>query len=133
MQPAKVIERSGIGLVNRYRKDVNLDGEPILLDKQYVKGLSLHAHTELEYKLGGKYKEFKAILGVDGRSGADSQAKVTIYCDGAEQFSEIVSAKKIRPVAINVKDVGVLKIVVSSRNFLDLHDHATLAEARVSQ
>ena len=133
IEPAKVVERSGIGLVTRYRKDTNLDGEPIILEKQHAKGLSLHAHTELDYNLAGKYKEFKALVGVDVRTGSDSQALVTIYCDGEKRFSEIVSVKAPRNIALNVKEVNTLRIVVSARNFLDLHDHATLADARVSQ
>lgn len=132
LDPLKVVERSGIGLITRYRKDANLDGEPIQLDRTYTKGLSLHAHTELEYQLGGKYKQFKAVLGVDLRTGADSQALVTIWCDGEKRFSEKVSGKA-RPLALDVRDVNVLKIVVGARNFLDLHDHATLADARVTQ
>jgi hypothetical protein len=133
LEPAKVVEKSGIGLLVRYRRDVNLDGEPIVLDKQYGKGLSMHAHTELEYNLAGKYKDLKGILGVDTRIGADSQARVTILCDGEKRFSEVITAKGHHPVALSVKDVQTLKIVVSSRNFLDLHDHVTFAEARVSQ
>jgi hypothetical protein len=134
MEPAKVVEKSLIGLVIHYRKDVNLDGETIMLGGQsHAKGLSLHAHTELEYNLDGKYKEFKAVLGVDPRIGGDSQPQVTILCDGEKRFSEVVTAKANRAVAVNVKDVTTLKIVVSSRNALDLHDHVTIAEARVSQ
>jgi len=134
LEPAKVVERSGIGLITHYRKDTNLDGEPILLDKQYPKGLSLHAHTELSYLLAGKYKVFKARLGVDSRTGeGDIQALVTIYCDGEKRFSEVASVKTPKDIALNVTDVTTLRIVVSSRNFLDLHDHATLADARVSQ
>ena len=133
LEPVKVVERSGIGLVTHYRKDVNLDGEPILLDKQYVKGISLHAHTELSYNLAGNYKEFKARLGVDSRTGSESQALVTIYCDGEKRFAEVVSVKTQKDIAFSVKDVTTLRIVVSSRNFTDLHDHATLADARVSQ
>jgi hypothetical protein len=133
MEPVKVVERSGIGLVTPYRKDANLDGEPILLEKQHAKGLSMHAHTELSYNLAGKYKEFKARLGVDIRTGNDSHALVTVYCDGEKRFSEVVSPKGERDIALSVKDVSTLRIVVSSRNILDLHDHATLADARVSQ
>jgi len=133
MEPIKVVERSGIGLVSHYRKDANLDGEPILLETLHAKGLSLHAHTELSYDLGGRYKEFKARLGVDTRTGDASQAVVSIYCDSDKRFSETVTAKAPREIALNVKDVTTLKIVVSSHNFLDLHDHATLADARVSQ
>jgi hypothetical protein len=133
LEPVKVIERSGIGLVTHYRKDANLDGEPILLDKQYAKGISLHAHTELSYNLAGNYKEFKARLGTDVRTGNESRALVTIYCDGEKRFSETVSVKTQKDIALSVKDVTTLRIVVSSRNILDLHDHATLADARVSQ
>ena len=65
--------------------------------------------------------------------GPASQPLVTIYCDGEKRFSETITAKAPRPISLNVKDVGTLKIVVSSRNELDLHDHVTFAEARVSQ
>ena len=58
---------------------------------------------------------------------------MTIYCDGDKRFAEVVSVKTSRDLALSVKDVQTLRIVVSSRNFLDLHDHATLADARVSQ
>ena len=37
-----------------------------VLDGQvFAKGLCLHAHTELVYGLDGKYKDFKAVLGMD--------------------------------------------------------------------
>ncbi len=133
MEPAKVVEKSGAGLVTHYRKDVNLDGEPIILERQHAKGLSLHAYTQLEYNLAGKYKEFKAILGVDQRVGSESQAQVSITCDGEERFKGVITAKETRPLAFSVKDITTLRITVSSRNFLDLHDHVTLADARVSQ
>jgi hypothetical protein len=137
LEPAKVVEKSGIGLVVRYRKDANLDGDPILLDgKQIAKGLSMHAHTELEYSLAGKYKDLKGLLGVDTRIGADSQALVTIWCDGDKKYSKVITpntAEDDRIVRLNVKDIQTLKIVVASRNFLDLHDHVTFADARVSQ
>jgi hypothetical protein len=139
LDPTKVVERSGAGLVSRYRKDANLDGEqPILLanDKsaaQFTKGLSMHAYTELEYDLDGKYKDFKAVLGVDARTGSESQAELTILCDGQKMLTKSVSAKAVQPIAVNVRNVRKLKIIVSSQNVLDLYDHATLAEARVSQ
>ncbi len=133
LAPERVVEKSGAGLVAKYKKDANLDGEPIVLEKPHAKGLSMHAYTELEYNLRGKYKEFKAIAGVDKRTGDQSQAVLTIYCDGDKRFSQTITARETKTIGINVKDVSVLKIVVSSRNFLDLHDHVTLAEARVSQ
>ena len=58
---------------------------------------------------------------------------MTIWCDGDKRFSEVITPKAMRPVAVNIKDVQTLKIVVAARNFLDLHDHVTFADARVSQ
>jgi len=148
IEPAKTVEKSGVGLVTHYRKDTNLDGDPIILDKEYKKGLSLHAHSELEYNLAGKYKDFKAILGVDARTGTDSQVRVSILCDGEKRAEaqrspgglwkiklgdKEVTAQGVYSLSLNIKEVQTLRIVVSSRNFLDLYDHVTLAEARVSQ
>jgi hypothetical protein len=135
MTPTKVIERSGAGLVVHYRKDTNLDGEPIRLGKVgYSKGLSIHAHTELEYDLAGKYKQFQAIIAVDPSIGVESQPVVTIVCDGEKRFSRVFTSRDPpQTISLNVKDVAALHIVVSSQNFLDLHDQVTLANALISQ
>jgi hypothetical protein len=138
MDPTKVVEKSGSGLVNRYRRDKNLDDGPIRLDgKPYSKGLSMHSYTELEYNLGGKYKEFSTLIGVDDQVGGDSKALVTIECNGDKVFSkEITRATKdylSKPLVIKVKDVATLRIIVSSKNVLDLHDHVTFANPKVSQ
>jgi hypothetical protein len=133
MVPTKVVEDSAVGLIVTHRKDVNLDGDPIVLDRPYGKGLSLHAHTELEYDLKGKYKKFSAVLGVDPRVGSDSQAKVTIEVDGRTRFSEVVTAKAVVPVNIDVTKASSIRIIVTSRNSLDLYDHVTIANPKVTQ
>lgn len=133
LEPAKVTEKSAAGLIVRYRKDVNLDGEPIILDKEYQRGLSLHAHTELDYNLAGKYKQFKALVGIDARDDSGSRPVVTILCDGDKRFTATLAANEWRPLNIDVRDVTTLRIIVSSSNLLDLHDQVSFAEARVSQ
>lgn len=131
---AKVVEKSAIGLIVAPRKDTNLDGDPIVLDKTYAKGISLHAYTELDYDLKGKYKNFSCVVGVDTRVGADSQAKLTIQVDGREVFSKVITAKDgVIPVQIPVLNAKSLKIIVSSSNSLDLHDHVTLANPKITQ
>jgi hypothetical protein len=136
LQPTDVVEESGIGLEigMKYRKDSNLDGDRILLGKDdYVKGLTLHAHTELEYNLDSKYKDFKAVLGVDARAKTESKATVIIECDGNKVFKQTIHAQKQVPISLNVRNVLKLRIIVTSDDLLQLHDQATLAEARISQ
>lgn len=125
-----------LGGFSALRKDANLDGAPIMLmDRQYPKGLSMYAGVELNYDLGGKYKEFKALLGADARIAEEGQGvvTVTIYCDQEKRFSEVVSTKSAKTLAINVKDVSSLRIIVSGPNFTNYAGHATLANAHVSQ
>jgi hypothetical protein len=133
---AKMPESAFLGGFNPVRKDKNLDGDAImLLDKKYDKGLSMYAGVELEYNLAGKYKDFKALLGVDSRIAEEGQGKVTvtIYCDREKRNTFEVSTKAPLPIAVNVKDVSTLRIVVSGSNFTNLSGHATLANAAVSQ
>ncbi len=133
---AKAPEAAFLGGFSSYRKDLNLDGDAILLEgKKYEKGLSMYAGTELEYNLGGKYKDFKALLGVDARIAEEGQGKVTvtIYCDREKRAEHVVSVKAPITIAINVKDANTLRIVVSGTNFTNFAGHATLANAQVSQ
>ena len=133
---AKMPESFLLGGFNPVRKDLNLNGDAIMLqEKEYPKGLSMYAGAELNYDLAGKYREFKAILGAVARIAEEGQGKVTVsvYCDGEKRFSDLVSTKALKNIAINVKDVTTLRIVVSGSNFTNFSGHATLANAHVSQ
>ena len=133
---AKMTESVLLGGFNPVRKDRNIDGEPLMLqDKKYDKGLSMYAGVELEYNLAGKYKDFKAILGVDTRIAEEGQGKVTvtIYCDKTKVGTYEVSTKAPIPISISVKDANTLRIVVSGSNFTNYSGHAALANAHVSQ
>jgi hypothetical protein len=136
LQPAKLTESAFLGGFPTYRKDVNQDGRPIvLLDRSFAKGITLEGGVAVEYNLGGKYKDFKALVGADTRTaeGALGKTTVTVFCDGAKRASEAVSPSELRPIAVNVKDVGTLRIVVEGPNFTGLSAYVTLADARVSQ
>jgi len=141
LEPARVVEQLHGEPLAHYRRDTNLDGQPIFLaGRQQAKGLALHSHTELEYNLGGKYKEFKALLGVDSRAEAESQplvrALVSIECDGEKRFSKVITAQRVEPLTLNIRDVQRLRIIVQSAdaaNVLNSYDYVAIAEARVSQ
>lgn len=138
LEPIRKMETSALegDGIDHYRRDKNLDGGPLRLAGQtYAKGLSMHAYTELVYDIGGAYKEFKAMLGVDEQVGGDTHVKVTIEGDNKELYMVEVKRKdkKVIPIAIDVRNVKQLRIVVSSANLLDLGDHVELADAKVSK
>lgn len=136
LEPSKVVETNNLDRVEHYRKDLNLDGEKIRLDSvKYDKGLSLHAYTELEYKLDGEYQVFQAVIGVDDLvGGSDGPTLIRLEGDGREiKTWKITRKDKPIPVKLSVKDVQRLKITVASGDLLDLGKHASLADAKVSK
>jgi len=122
----------------RYRKDKNLDEGPIQLGGQrYVKGLAIPATTILLYKIGGEYKEFSAVAGIDEIVSNNSEVALTIEADGkeiyAEKFIRGDKDSKRRPVKLNIKDVQELKITVRPLGLLDLGQQLDLGDALISK
>jgi hypothetical protein len=141
MDPVKVVETSNTDRVEHYRRDKNLDDRPLTLIegpqhecKSFAKGLALHAACELIYDIGGQYKEFKTLAGIDPTVGGDSHVKLQIEGDGQELASATFRRGEVaKPITCNVQNMRRLRIVVTSAGLLDLSNHINLAEARVSK
>jgi hypothetical protein len=141
VNPVRVVEKSNTGRVEHYRRNKNLEGGEIRLHGEgeqykqpFPKGLSVHAYTELVYDLGGQYKKFEALLGVDETVEGDSRVKVIIEGDGKELYAAEISRKdEPKPVKVDVKDVKELRIVIRSADLFDFGNHVDLASARVSK
>jgi hypothetical protein len=133
LKPTEVIEKSRQGRMDNWRTDKNLENSSLQLEGQvYGKGLSLHSHTELVYVLGGKYKEFKAIVGMDDMVGGDGHPVVKIEGDGKELFAGTVSRKdKRREIALDIQGIQQLRIIVTSSGLFDFGDHVDFADARL--
>jgi hypothetical protein len=136
LAPAKLSESAFFAGFPSVRRDTNQDGRPIvLLDKNFAKGLTLEGGSSVEYALGGKYVSLKAVIGADTRAaeGALGKTVVTIYGDGSKLESVTVVPSELKPIAVNVSNVGTLRIVVDGPNFTGLSAYVTLADARISQ
>jgi hypothetical protein len=142
IDPVRIVEKSNTGRIDHYRRNKGLEGGDIRFAAEpgqsapptFAKGLAIHAHTELVYDLGGQFKKFDALLGVDESVEGDSDVRVTIEADGKELFAERVKrGDKPKPVKLEVKDVKELRIVVRSSDLLDFGNQVALAEARVSK
>jgi hypothetical protein len=143
IDPVRTVEKSNTGRIDHYRRNKGLEGGDIRFAAEpgqttppptFAKGLAIHAYTELVYDLGGQYKKFDALLGVDESVEGDSDVKVTIEADGKEVFADRVKrGDKPKAVKLEVKDVKELRIVVRSSDLLDFGNQVALAEARVSK
>jgi hypothetical protein len=132
----KVVQTNTFDFLEPPRRDKNLEGrEDIRLEgKIYKRGLALHSHTEVEFDLGGEYREFKAVVGMDDKVTGDGPTLLKIEGDGKQLFSLLVGRKdKPKELTLNIKDVQKLKIIVTTNDLLDTGKHLDLADAKVKK
>ena len=116
-----------------YLKDRTLANESLKLDSViYAKGLWVYTDTILTYTIGGDYREFRAVVGIDEAVvNNTAAAKVTIEGDGQVLYSEVVKrTDKPKAIVKDVKGVKQIRILVESDTPFN-GNQVILAEARV--
>jgi len=120
-----------------FRRDRNLDGKPLRLgQKTYSRGLAIHSKTELKYRLGGEFRRFQAMLGIDDEISRFGETTVRILGDRQELFAADIRPRQT-PIAVDldVANVVELEIIVDfgpdkpGRD--DIGDRVHLADARL--
>ena len=116
-----------------YLKDRTVANESLKLDSViYAKGLWVYTDTILTYTIGGDYREFRAVVGIDEAVvNNTAAAKVTIEGDGQVLYSEVVKrTDKPKAIVKDVKGVKQIRILVESDTPFN-GNQVILAEARV--
>lgn len=114
LQPREVKETPYFDDTFPWRKDRSVSGAPLQLDgKTYEKGLGLHADCRMTFDLGGKFRHFTALAGIDDNV-QSGQAVLTILADGKAVADRIALARDRPPVKIDfdIRDVRELAIHV---------------------
>jgi hypothetical protein len=118
-----------------YQKDRNLVGRPLRVGpRSYARGLAIHSKTRLRYRLGGEYRRFTAMLGLDPEIAAGI-ATFRVVGDGKTLFESDVSvldAPKL--LEIDVSGVVELDLIVDfGPDELDTGDRVHLGDAKVTK
>jgi len=138
LDPTQVIQDSTEEVIYSWQRDKNIEGGDLKLEgKKFEKGISLHSHTELVFNLGGEYRQFKAVVGIDDAvGGGDEKIVLKIEGDGRTLTTMTITRKdkqRSQLVSLNVKDIEKLRITVTSGDLLDYGKHLNLADAQVSK
>jgi hypothetical protein len=146
LDPTKVDQKFPPGLefeVDQYgwRRDAAVveGGQLRLGGRTYDKGLGVHSYCALTYQLGGGYREFRAVIGLDdvtkykGYPGTGS-VKFRVLLDGkpCKEFPDGKKKKKAEApeeIAVDVGGVKELTIVVDYGDFLHILGRADWADA----
>lgn len=116
------------------RNDMNQDGKPLKLGgTQYAKGLGLHSRTEMVYRLPGRFRQFKAVAGIDdGHREHGGNLVLVIRGDDKVLLETTITGKdEPKPVELDLTGVRRLTILVDFGANLDTGDHLDLCNARI--
>lgn len=114
-------------------KDVGLTGEPIrIADTAFAKGLVMHSKTTATYDIGGQYRRFACIIGIESAVGKHGDAQVQITGDGKILWEGRVRGGEAG-VAVDLPLAGVQKLAVAVDYgaLADIGDHVALGDARL--
>ncbi len=98
-----------------FTADGNVAGHDLLLGgSTYDKGVSLHSHGRLTYRLAGAYRRFEALVGLDDRDGRNGSVRVRVLADGAAL--DVGAGRELTagsgPLRIGVSVAGVRELTL---------------------
>ncbi len=118
-----------------YRRDAGFENQPLALDgTTYRKGLALQSRTTLTYRLPGKFRVFKAVVGIDDDVRATGDATLAIKADGKTLWQgEVRGGEPARELELELGGARRLEIVADYGPAQDVGDRIHLCEARVTK
>jgi hypothetical protein len=128
-------DASSFGEVYQYRRDTGFEQSPLKLDgKTYRKGLALQSRTSLIYKLPGKFRLFRAVVGIDDLTRETGDVRLEIKGDGKTLWQgEVTGSQPARELELELAGVKRLEILADYGGGLDIGDRLDLCEARVTK
>lgn len=134
LKPASVKEYGLFDVVFPHRVNREVGGGPLRLGgKTYERGLGFASFSEITYDLGGQYKTFVAVVGIDDSLRPAGNAAFAIIADGKELASMTLTGKDDpREVRLDVTGVKMFTIRVDfGPDKLPVGDHVDVAVARL--
>jgi len=134
LTPSRVEETPYFGRKSPFRKDVNLEGGPLVVDGQkYEHGLAVHSRSELAYDLDRRYATFEALVGFDDSAKKKGRVDCRVFADGREIYANPDLRADAPPVRLTLDVAGAeqLRLVVDFGPDEDTGDRLIWADARL--
>jgi hypothetical protein len=135
LRPASYEHTPYLGAAWPYVKDGSVTGRQLrLATGTHDKGLGLHAHSRITYKLDGKYSFFEALVGLDAKTAPAGRARACVLLDGKPAPAwerEVTGRTAAVPVRLDVRKAKTLTLVVDFGKVGDVQTHVNWADARL--
>jgi hypothetical protein len=118
-----------------YRRDAGFENSPLVLDGvSYKKGLALQSQTLLVYRLPGKFRVLKGVVGIDDGVRASGNARLRIAADGKTVWEgDVRGSDPPRELEVAIDGARRLEIVADYGEDQDIGDRVNLCDARVTK
>lgn len=119
-----------------YVSDGSVVGDALrLAGSTYDRGVGMHSESRLTYDLGGDYRRFEALVGLDDRTGRGGSVRVKVLVDGKPRDLGFDRELTVRdgplPLRVDVRGARELTLVVEFGRRLHVEDHVNWADARL--
>jgi len=133
MQPASQLHEPIATLKRNPQRNQSIGGGPLSLGgKKYDKGLGVQSRSVVSYKLGGRFTDLLAVIGIDDETEGRGDCEFVVIGDGRELFRRRMrAADEPHRLRVDVRGVSTLTLTVEPGKGLDLSDHADWADARL--
>ena len=136
LKPRKATAEGYNGVAWPWAADRTVKGNPLRLGAQtFDKGLGTHPRTTLVYDLGGKYRRFEALVGLDPVTGRRGAAEVRVLVDGKRgawsRATGLTAGTDRDAVAVDVTKAKELTLVVDYGPGGDVQADVNWADARL--
>jgi len=121
-------------VANRSVREAPLRLTTALGEETFDRGLGVHSKTTLTYDLAGKYRTFRALVGLDSVSGRKGVVDVRILLDGKEQTIDGLkglTSDAAVDVRIDITGAKELTLIVDYGAGGDVQDDVNWADAKL--
>jgi NPCBM/NEW2 domain len=134
LKPSGRKSEAAVGPVRMPRVNRCANGDPLRLDgKARELGIGMRARSELSYKLDGKWKRFRALIGLDTVAARASRGAIfVVRVDGKKVFEKKVApGQKSVEIDVVLKGARTLQLVLEAGDGFEIGDYGNWVDARL--
>ncbi len=136
LKPSRYEHRSYLDDKWPFAADGNVAEHDLLLGgSTYDKGIGLHSHSRLSYRLTGGYRRFEALVGLDDKDGRRGSVRIRVLADGRPldlgSDREVTAESGPLPVGVSIEGVRELTLEVEFGRGGDVQDVVDWIDARL--
>jgi hypothetical protein len=103
-----------------------------LAGSTYDKGIGMHSHSRLSYRLSGAYRRFEALVGLDDHDGQRGDVRIRVVADGEALLDRALTSRDgAKSVSLSMEGVRELTLEVDFGHGGDVQDVVNWVEARL--